>query len=239
MVYVISKNGNPIMPTKDYRKVRLLLKSKKAKVIRRTPFTIQLLTTSHCYIQDITLGVDAGSKYVGLSATTEKQELLSAELHIRNDVVKLLSDRREFRTSRRNRKTRHRKERFNNRVHSKHKGWLAPSVEVKIWNHIQAIKHIIKLLPISKIIVETAEFDIQKLKGNIDYQHGEMCGEYNVRQYILHRDNYTCQNCGANKDVKLHVHHIESRKIGGNAPNNLITLSIKGGVKPLALAMGI
>ena len=224
MVYVISKNGNPIMPTKDYRKVRLLLKSKEAKVIRRTPFTIQLLTTSHCYTQDITLGVDAGSKYVGLSATTEKQELLSAELHLRNDVVKLLSDRREFRTSRRNRKTRHRKERFNNRVHSKHKGWLAPSVEVKIWNHIQAIKHIIKLLPISKIIVETAEFDIQKLKGNIDYQHGEMYGEYNVRQYVLHRDNYTCQNCGVNKDVKLHVHHIESRKIGGNAPNNLITL---------------
>ena len=106
MVYVISKNGNPIMPTKDYRKVRLLLKSKKAKVIRRTPFTIQLLTTSHCYTQDITLGVDAGSKYVGLSATTEKQELLSAELHLRNDVVKLLSDRREFRASRRNRKTR-------------------------------------------------------------------------------------------------------------------------------------
>ena len=167
MVYVISKNGNPIMPTKDYRKVRLLLKSKKARVIIRTPFTIQLLTTSHCYTQNITLGVDAGSKYVGLSATTEKQELLSAELHPRNDVVKLLSDRREFRKSRRNRKTRHRQVRFNNRVHSKHKGWLAPSVEVKIWNHIQAIEYINKLLPISKIIVETAEFDIQKLKGNV------------------------------------------------------------------------
>ena len=61
-----------------------------------------------------------------------------------------------------------------------------------------------------------------------DYQLGEMYDEYNVRQYVLKRDNYTCQCCGAHstktKDVKLHVHHIETRRTGGNAPNNLITL---------------
>ena len=34
-----------------------------------------------------------------------------------------------------------------------------------------------------------------------------------------------CQCCkGKSKDKVLNVHHIESRKIGGNAPNNLITL---------------
>lgn len=237
MVYVLSKNGQPIMPTENYAKVRLLLKSGKAKVVRRTPFTIRLVGTNKTYTQAVTLGVDAGSKHVGLSATTEKKELLAAELRPRNDVVNLMSSRREMRSSRRNRKIRHRKARFDNRVHSKHKGWLAPSVEVKIWNHIQGIRFVSKLLPLMTIRVETAEFDLQRLKameaGNplpvgTDYQLGEMYDQYNVRQYVLSRDRYACRCCGAHntakKSIKLHVHHLESRKTGGNAPDNLITL---------------
>ena len=46
MVYVISKTGQPIMPTENHAKVRMLLKSGKAKVVKRTPFTIQLTGTS-------------------------------------------------------------------------------------------------------------------------------------------------------------------------------------------------
>lgn len=237
MVYVISKAGQPIMPTENHAKVRLLIKSGKAKVVRRTPFTIQLLGTSKTYTQTVMLGVDAGSRHVGLSSTTKKKELFAAELQPRNDVVKLMSDRRELRRSRRNRTTRYRQERLNNRVHNKHKGWLAPSVEVKIWNHIQGIKLVSKLLPLTTIRVETAEFDLQRLKAmeageplpvGKDYQLGEMYNQYNVRQYVLHRDGYTCQCCGAHstsrKQVKFHVHHLESRKVGGNAPDNLITL---------------
>lgn len=233
MVYVISKNGKPIMPTENHAKVRLLLKYGKAKVVKRTPFTILLLTSSKTYRQNITLGIDAGSKHVGMSATTEKKELFSAELNPRNDVVELLSTRRELRCSRRNRKTRYRKARFNNRVHSKHKGWLAPSIEVKIWNHIQGINLVNKILPLTTIRVETAEFDLQRLKAveegrplpiGKDYQLGEQYNHYNTRQYVLHRDGYRCVCCGANKNVKLHVHHLESRKVGGNAPDNLLTL---------------
>ena len=237
MVYVISKNGTPVMPTNNHAKVRLLLKYGKAKVVKRTPFTILLLTSSKTYRQNITLGVDAGSKHVGMSATTEKKELFSAELNPRNDVVELLSTRRELRRSRRNRKTRYRKARFNNRVHSKHKGWLAPSVEVKIWNHIQGINLVNKILPLTTIRVETAEFDLQRLKAveegrplpiGKDYQLGEQYNHYNTRQYVLHRDGYRCVCCGAKatkkKEVKFHVHHLETRKTGGNAPSNLITL---------------
>lgn len=73
MVYVLSKNGQPIMPTENHAKVRLLLKSWKATVVKRTPFTIRLTGTSKTYTQEVTLGVDAGSKHVGLSATTEKK----------------------------------------------------------------------------------------------------------------------------------------------------------------------
>lgn len=235
-VYVLNNHSEPLMPCSP-RKARVLLKNKKACVVKRTPFTIKLLYGSAGYKQPITLGVDAGSKHVGLSASTEARELYCEEFTPRNDVVDLLSTRRELRRSRRNHKTRYRAPRFNNRVHSKHKGWLAPSVEVKIREHITVIKHICKILPITLVRVETAEFDTQRLKAMLagrplpvgtDYQLGEMYDEYNVRQYVLKRDNYTCQCCGAHsitkKPVKLHVHHLESRKTGGNAPSNLITL---------------
>jgi N6-L-threonylcarbamoyladenine synthase len=216
------------------RKARLLLKTNKAKVKTRTPFTIQLLYGSYGYKQPIVLGVDAGSKTIGLSAATETKELFAAEVKPRNDVVDLLSTRREFRCSRRNRTTRYRAPRFNNRVNSKHKGWLAPSVEVKIQEHITYIKRTCSLLPITKVVVETAEFDLQLLKAletattiptGIMYSSGPMLGYYNARQYVLFRDNYKCQHCGCHgKGIKLHVHHIESRKVGGDAPDNLITL---------------
>lgn len=234
MVYVLDIDGQPLMPTARHGKVRRLLNSHLAKVVKRCPFTIQLLYQSTKEIQPVSLGVDAGSKHIGLAATTEQKVLYQEELTPRNDVVKLLSAKRACRHSRRNRKTRYRKPRFNNRVHSKHKGWLAPSVEVKIQEHITAIKNICKILPTSEIHVETAEFDLQRLKAmeegktfpvGTDYQLGEQYDFYNTRQYVLHRDGYTCQCCGVHdKDVKLHVHHIESRQTGGNAPNNLITL---------------
>lgn len=234
MVYVLDINGQPLMPTARHGKVRRLLNSHLAKVVKRCPFTIQLLYPNTKETQPVSLGVDAGSKHIGLAATTEKKVIYQEELIPRNDVVKLLSARRTLRRSRRSRKTRYRKPRFNNRVHSKHKGWLAPSVEVKIQEHITAIKNVCKILPVSEIHVETAEFDLQRLKAmeegkplpvGTDYQLGEQYDFYNTRQYVLHRDGYTCQCCGThNNNVKLHVHHIESRQTGGNAPNNLITL---------------
>lgn len=235
-VYVLNQHGRPLMPCSP-AKARHLLDDGRAKVKKRTPFTIQLVFGSSGYTQEVILGVDAGSKTIGMSASTAAEELFSAEVKPRNDVVDLLSTRRELRNARRNRKTRYRKPRFNNRVRSKHKGWLAPSVEVKIQEHITPIKMVCRILPVSKVIVETAEFDLQLLKAieegrpvpqGEDYQQGEMYGHYNVRQYVLWRDGYTCQCCGAHatkkNKVRLHVHHLESRKTGGDAPSNLITL---------------
>lgn len=228
LVYVINKNGKPLMPCSP-RKARILLKENKAKVIKREPFTIQLLYGSSGYKQKVNLGVDAGSKHIGLSATTEKKELFSGEVKLRTDIVDLLSTRLQYRRSRRNRTTRYRKARFLNRVRRKHKGWLAPSIENKIYCHLKIIEKLHKILPIYKIIVETASFDIQKIKNpdisGKEYQEGEQLGFWNVREYVLFRDEHKCQCCkGKSKDVRLNVHHIESRKTGGNAPNNLITL---------------
>jgi len=202
VVYIISKTGKPLMPTKRLGKVRHLLKDGLAKVVQRTPFTIQLLYDSDEYTQPITLGIDAGSKTIGLSATTDKKELFSAEVQLRTDIVDLLSTRRQNRRARRSH---------------------------KIDTHLTVVDKIHKILPITNIIVEVAQFDIQKIKNpdisGVEYQQGEQLDFFNVREYVLYRDDHKCQLCnGKSKDKILNVHHIESRKTGGDAPNNLITL---------------
>ena len=228
MVYVINKQGQALMPTERFGKVRRLLKNSLAHVVCRIPFTIQLDYDTTDYTQPVSLGVDAGSKHIGISATTSEKELYAADVELRNDIVDKLSTRRELRRTRRSR-LRYRKARFNNRVSSKRKGWLAPSVENKIQTHLTVVEKIHKFLPITNIVVEIASFDIQKINNPIisgsEYQQGEQLDFFNVREYVLFRDNHTCQHCkGKSKDKVLNVHHIESRKTGGDSPNNLITL---------------
>lgn len=228
MVYVQDINGKPLMPTTRHGKVRRLLKANKAVVVNICPFTIKLMYITPDYKQEIVLGVDAGTKHVGLSATTKSKELYASEVILRNDIVDLLSTRRELRRVRRNR-LRYRKPRFNNRVKSKYPGWIAPSVRYKIDAHIRVIDGICSILPVSHIIIEVAQFDTQKIKNSDisgkEYQEGDQLGFWNVREYVLARDGYKCQHCkGKSKDAILNVHHIESRKTGGNSPSNLITL---------------
>ncbi len=226
-VYVLNINKQPLMPTSRFSKVRKLLKEGKAKVVKQIPFTIQLLYETTNIVQDISLGVDSGSKVVGVSASTKNSELYSGEFELRNDIVELISDRRGYRRSRRNRKTRYRKPRFLNR--KRKENWLAPSVEQKINSHIKIVKELHKILPIKNVIVEVAQFDTQKIKKpdieGKEYQEGEQLDSWNTREYVLFRDNHTCQNPNCNhKDQILNVHHIESRKTGGDSPLNLITL---------------
>ena len=234
MVYILDKENKPLMPTNRHGKVRRLLKLKMAEAVRKNPFTIKLLYDCNNCTQPVTLGVDSGTKHQGFSATTEKQELYTSQIEERNDIKELLATRREVRSTRRSRKTRYRAPRFNNRISSKHKGWLAPSVEHRIDSHIKEINLICSILPVTSINIEVADFDLQKLKADLyelskpvstDYQEGEMPGFSNLRQYILYRDNYKCKCCkGASKDNVLEVHHLISRKIAGNVPSNLITL---------------
>lgn len=229
MVYVLNEYGLPLMPTKRHGKVRRLLNNSKAIIAKRCPFTIKLLYETGSNVQDVVLGVDVGSKHIGLSACAETQELYAADVELRNDIVGLLSTRRECRRTRRNRKTRYRKPRFDNRVKAKHKGWLTPSIEQKIGTHLRAVRKVHEILPVSSIVVEVAQFDIQKIKNpsicGTEYQQGEQLNFWNVREYVLWRDGHMCQCCkGKSKDRVLNVHHVESRKTGGDAPNNLITL---------------
>ena len=240
MVYVLDKDGCPLMPTERHGKVRHMIKDGRAKVVKQTPFTIQLTyePDTHC-VQEVTLGVDAGSKHVGLSATTGKKELFAAEMTLRDDIPHLMTARRESRRTRRSR-LRYREPRFDNR--RRPEGWLTPTMEAKVRAHVNVIADIYTILPISMIVVETATFDIQRIKDeDIEgkrYQEGERMGYDNVKAYVKARDGFKCWNCGAHGP--LHVHHIIRRIDGGSdRPANLITLCEKchmdhhNGKKPL------
>lgn len=227
MVYVLDITGKPLTPTDRHGKVRRLLREGLACVVRLQPFTIQLKYESKRFKQEVSLGVDAGSVHIGVSATTTKQELFSAEVVLRTDITKNLSSRRELRRTRRFRKTRYRAARFDNR--RKTEDWFAPSIRYKVDSHLKVIRLLYSILPISKTTIEVAQFDVQKIKNDaiqgVEYQQGEQLGFWNVREYVLARDGHKCQHCkGKSGDKILNVHHLESRKTGGNAPNNLITL---------------
>jgi HNH endonuclease. len=226
MVYVLSKDGKPLMPTRRYGKVRRLLKQKLAKVVRREPFTIQLLYDTTQYTQDVVVGVDIGSKTVGVSAVSGDKELFSAEIILRQDIKKLLLERREYRRHRRYRKRRYRKARFLNR--RRPNGWLPPSVKWKVDAHVRVIDFLSKILPISKAVIEVAPFDTHKIVNpdvnGKEYQNGVQKGFWDVREYCLWRAGYRSEISG--KRGILEVHHIIPRSKGGtDNPSNLIVLT--------------
>lgn len=245
VVYIQDKNGNALMPTKRLGKVTRWLNSGRAVFVGYAPFTIRLLDLDGGHTQPIEAGVDLGTAHVGISAISAQAEILAAEFRLRTDISGLLTERRRFRRSRRNRTCRYRAPRFDNR---KHKDELAPSVQAKVEETLKAIKFVRNLLPVTHWTFEVGNFDPHKLanpdvKGE-GYQQGPQVDFWNVREYVLHRDRHTCQGCkGKSGDPVLNVHHIRERKNGGSdQPDNLITLcetchqSHHRGEKPLTLA---
>lgn len=232
MVYVINYDGTPLMPCTSVI-ARLLLKQGKAKCIKRTPFTIKLLYQTTNYTQNIALGIDTGSGKIGSSAMGNKGDVLYlSEVEIRNDISNKLKQRSEYRRNRRNRKTRYREARWLNRKNSIKNFRFSPTMTSKINSHLKEIKFVQTILPISKLILETATFDPHALKNPAVlnnkwlYQKGINYGFANTKAYVLDRDNHTCQHCkGKSKDSKLEVHHIVFRRNGGSdEASNLITL---------------
>ena len=232
MVYVLNKNNKPLMPCVNVVG-RLLVRDGKAKVVRRTPFTIKLKYDSKSYTQPITLGIDTGSSKIGSSAIDVNGNVLYlSEVEIRNDVTDKMKKRLKYRRMRRNRKTRYRKPRWLNRKNSIKKNRFSPTMVSKFNSHIKEINFVKSILPISKVILETGTFDLHALKNpevlvNKDlYQRGINFGFANTKAFVLDRDSYTCQSCkGKKKDNRLEVHHIIYRSYSGSdEESNLITL---------------
>ena len=237
MIYVISKEGHPLMPTTKNGKVRHLLQDGLAKVITVNPFTIQLTYETTNYTQDITLGIDSGYLNIGFSAITEQTEIISGEVKLLQKMSDRITQKVQYRRIRRQR-LRYRKARWQNRKVDE--GWLAPSIQHKLDSHIRFIDKLKNILPITKVIVEVANFDIQKIKNpdiqGEQYQQGEQLGFWNIREYVLHRDNHKCQNpnCkNSDKQPILQIHHIVFQDNGGtDIPSNLITLCNKCHTSP-------
>ena len=236
MVYVLNINGQPLMPTNRHGKVKHLLKQSKAKVVKRCPFTIKLLYESTNHTQNLTLGVDTGSGTIGNAVTKNNGNIVyMSKVIARNDITDKMTQRSKYRRNRRNRKTRYRKARWLNRANSIKIDRFSPTMQSKVHSHVKEIEYIKSILPITKIVLETGQFDMHLMKNpslaspkvkHWGYQKGTNYGFENTKAMVLNRDNYTCQYCkGKHKDSKLEVHHIIFRSQGGSdEENNLITL---------------
>jgi len=213
-VCVLNMRGKPLMPTKP-AKAKHLLKKGKAKVVKRCPFTIQLKYATGENKQPIDLGIDPGYKKAGFSARTRKAELMSGEVNLRTDIPKLLKEKAMYRRGRRQRNTEYRPKRFLNR--NRQAGWLSPSTEHKINSHLELIKQIKKLLPVTKIRIEIAKFDSQKMqnpeiKGD-EYQKGTLYG-YEVKEYLLEKFKHKCVYCGKT-NIPLKIEDVVPKSRGG------------------------
>ena len=236
MVYVLTKDNKPLMPTNRHGHVRRLLKAGKAKVVRRCPFTIKLLYDTPEIVQELTLGVDTGSSVIGTAVSTDEGKIVyTSKVIIRNDIKEKMDRRRQFRRTRRNRKTRYRKARFSYRRDSIKSDRFSPTMISKIHSHIKEIEFIKSILPITRLVLETGTFDPHLMKNPIlanpeiakwGYQRGANYGFENTKAMVLNRDGYKCHICKTKKQgVRLDVHHIIFRSKGGSdEQENLITL---------------
>lgn len=156
-VPVFAPDGEPLMPTKSSR-ARKWIESGKAKPIRTKLgiFAVQLTEEpSGREKQTIVVGIDPGSKYTGIAATSGKVVLFGFNLELPNYIKERMDKRRELRRNRRYRKCRRRECRFLNRRGHK----IAPSILARKQLELRVVKELSKTYPISEIAIEDIAFD--------------------------------------------------------------------------------
>ena len=224
MVFVIGKRKQPCN-TISAAYARILLFTKQAVIHKRFPFTIRL-RNDNAVLKDrnYTIKLDPGSKTTGVAITDDKDSVVMlAEIEHRGHIVKRnLDSRRAVRRSRRQRKTRYRPARFQNRTRPEN--WLAPSIKSRADNVINFVKKYKKLLNVNKVMIENVSFDTvqmssdTKLWGN-DYQQGNLYNK-NLREFIFSKTKGRCSYCGAKAEE---IDHIIARSNGGtNSTYNLV-----------------
>ena len=218
-VFVISKDGKPLMPTYNNGKVRKMLKNGRAKIYKHEPFTIQLQYGTTEYTQEVEYCTDTGYEHVGISIKSEKHEYVHMQADMLSDEKKRREDRKKSRRTRRNR-LRYRKKRFDNR--KREKGWIPPSLQHRMDAQVGLFDKFREVCPITSAVLEAGKFDTQAL-GAIeagkplpegkDYQQGPRYKSDTLREAVFHRDGYTCQAKGCGKSpfnapgTILVIHH--------------------------------
>ncbi len=225
-VFVLDANKQPLNPVHPAR-ARILLTRGKAAVYRRYPLTIILkCAVESPQVEPLRIKLDPGSKTTGIAIVNDVsgEVVFAAELtHRGHTIKKSLDDKRAIRRSRRQRHTRYRKPRFDNRRH-KDKGWLAPSLESRVYNVVTWVKRLMRVCSIHAISQELVRFDTQAMENaeisGVEYQQGTLQG-YEVREYLLEKWHRSCSYCGT-KDVPLQVEHIHPRaRLGTSRISNL------------------
>jgi len=224
-VFVLDTDHVPQAPMHP-AKARKMLGTKQAAVFKRYPFTIILNTTCAPVERTYRLKIDPGSKTTGLALLDGHRVIWIAELAHRGQKIRnALEKRRAMRRGRRQRKTRYRPARFNNRTRSE--GWLAPSLQSRVDNVMTWVARLERLCPLGALSQELVRFDTQLMQNaevhDVDYQHGTLYGT-EVREYLLEKWRRTCAYCGATA-VPLEVEHIVPKSRGGSNRVSNLTLA--------------
>lgn len=191
-VCVLNQEGDPLMPCHPAR-ARQLIRSKKAVVVSKRPFTIQLLQPCDNVVQPVTLAIDpTGSRHADFSVSTEKEEFLSGELKLRQDTP----DRQRHRKNRRYRKPR----RTDNRARTRDEGGLTPTQRHNVDSMLRLVNKVTRFLPVQTLAVEDSSFDVQKLRNPHisakEAQESDRIAQENARGAALKPDSDTCRHCG-------------------------------------------
>lgn len=238
-VFVLSREGQPLMPCHPAR-ARELLGKGRAVVARQVPFTIRLKdrTLADSEVDGVQLRIDPGSKGTGLALTDEKKEtdeqgttvkirrgLVSVELQHRGDQIhKCMQQRAGYRHRRRSANCRYRARRSNNRTHPE--GWLPPSLRHRVDTIFSMANRLCRYAPVTEIHVEFAAFDTHSMSAGrplngLEYAQGPLAGT-NTRAYLQARWNNACAYCDAT-GVPLNIEHLTPRSRGGsNRISNLV-----------------
>jgi len=228
MVFVIDTEKRLLAPCHPAR-ARRLLGNGKAAVWRRYPFTIILKRdVPEAIPQPLRVKIDPGSKTTGLAVVHDAtgQVLWAAELFHRGERVRQrLDQRRMCRRGRRQRTTRYRPARFDNRRRAE--GWLPPALESRISNVLTWVRRLRRFASIAALSQELVRFDTQLLENpeisGVEYQQGELAA-YEIREYLLEKFGRRCAYCGAT-DRPLHVEHIVPKARGGTNRVSNLTLA--------------
>lgn len=242
-VFVLSREGKPVMPCTEKR-ARNLLDAGRARVHRWYPFTIRLVdrTLASCELQPMRLSIDPGSKTTGIAlARIERTEadrgpvmhiaFLMDLVHRGQQIRDALSARAQLRRARRSRNTRYRKRRFDNRTRSS--SWLPPSLMHRIETTVSWVERLQRLAPITHLAQELVRFDTQAMQAaeegreieGVEYQQGTLAG-YEVGEYLLAKWGRRCAYCDA-QDVPLEKDHIVARSRGGSNRVSNLTLACR------------
>jgi len=217
-VFVLDTKKQPLEPVHPGR-ARILLDCGKAAMFKRYPFTIILKAAiKNPEVHPLRIKIDPGSQTTGIALVDDGsgEAVWAAELAHRGQAIKqALDQRRAVRRGRRQRTTRYRTPRFQNR--RRRSRWIPPSLDSRVANVLTWVKRLARLCSLGTISLELVKFDLQQMDNpeisGMQYQQGTLFG-YEVREYLLEKWDRACSYCGI-KGVPLQVEHMQAKANGG------------------------